>query len=183
MPPAFSSLPKNPVIDASMLFDFLVWRLPSDFRNQIIARSRAATTRNTPEKVIEGVDLRRVKELGWYLGAAKPIQTSSQVVAEIQGLAKSRLRLEGARLERFWRLVRQEFEQIELKDQSVSMADMDYDDFVRYGPADASILKLATQPDNAVLVNDRALRHRCIEREIGVLNYDDVVSLWQQFGA
>lgn len=183
MPPVHSLPPKSPIIDTSILFDFLVWRLPVEFQDQILAQSRAAarSRHGTPEAVLEDIRSRPLDNLGWYLAEAKPIQTPSQVVAEVQGLAKSKLWLKGARLESFWRLARQEFDQIELLDECVKLTEMDRADFMRYGPADASIMTLAGRLDAVVLASDARLRTRCEERHIKVLGYAEVISLWRNF--
>ncbi len=168
MLPGLSSALKSLVIDTSILFDFLIWRFSADTGVRI------------PDWLLKHLSSCPLKELGWYLGAARPIHTSSQVVAEIQGLAKSRAQLRDQRLESFWTLARQEFAQIQLVDHLVTMTEMDYQDFVRYGPTDASILRLAIRLEAAVLASDGPLRDRCVERETQVLNYDKVLELWKQ---
>ncbi len=127
--------------------------------------------------MLDLIRLRPLTQLGRYLGEARPIQTSSQVIAEIYFLVKKRWNFRRQTIDPFWRLARQEFEQLELADHFVTMAEMDHEDFVKYGPADASILRLAIRLDAAVLTCDRALGNRCVEREITILDYDRVVSL------
>ena len=171
MPPTPSSLLKSPVIDTSMLFDFLVWRFFADRQVPI------------PKSLLELVSSRPLKELGWCLDAAKPIQTSSQVIAEVYFLAKKRWKFPDGIIDPFWRLARQEFEQIELVERFIPLNEMDYGDFIKYGPTDASILTLGARQDAAVLVNDNDLRGACIEREIHFLDYNKILSLWQQLNA
>lgn len=168
MLPTPSLFPKSPVVDTNILFDFLVWRFSTDAGGQI------------PPPLLTLVRSRPLKELDWYLDAARPIQTSSQVVAEIHWLARSRARLRDRSLHSFWTLARQEFERLELAEYLVTMVEMDLEDLVKYGPADASVLRLAIRRDAAVLTSDGPLGERCVEQEIRVLNYDRVLELWKQ---
>jgi len=166
MPP--TPLPKNPIVDANILFDFLVWRFHNETRTDI------------PQWLSDRISSKPLRELTSYLGGARPIQTPSQVVAEIYWLAKRKAKFSGRTLDAFWRVARQEFDQLELAEHCVKMTEMDFNDFVRYGPADASILILAIRLRAVVLTEDGSLRERCSGKEIRLLNYDSVLELWKQ---
>ncbi len=92
-----SALPRNPLVDANLLLDYLAWRFS------------AQAIRPFPEPDLRHLSNPNLKEaFSWYLELAKPIRTSPHVIAEIQGLAKSRLGWYGERLEYFWRFAQQE---------------------------------------------------------------------------
>jgi rRNA-processing protein FCF1 len=168
MPLTLSSLPKSPIADTNILFDFLLWRFHTETQTGI------------PEWLRDHLYSKPLRELTSYLGGAGPVQTSSQVVSEIYWLAKTRAGFRDRTLDSFWRLARLEFDQLELTEHLVKMPEMEFDDFVKYGPADASILVLAKRLDVVVLTQDGPLKDRCIEQEIRVLNYDRVLELWKQ---
>ena len=122
---------------------------------------------------------RPLRALQWYLSVAKPVHTSPQVIAEVYWLTKrsGRKFRDPAALDPFWKLARQEFEQLKLEEHSVTLEQTDFSEFLRYGPADSSVLQLALRRRAAVLACDGPLRDRCEEREITVLGYSEIASL------
>ncbi len=96
------------MVDANLLLDYLAWRFS------------AQAIRPFPEPNLQHLSDPNLKEaFSWYLELAKPILTSPHVIAEIQGLAKSRLDWHGKRLEYFWRFAQQELTRLRLQEQLV----------------------------------------------------------------
>ena len=106
------------------------------------------------------------------------------MIAELHGLTKKRTQKDpewtSATRESYWRFVREELSQIELREHPVTITEMDTDELAQLGPTDASILVLATRLGAVVLTEDRSLRDRCTAREIRVLDYEKVRELWKQ---
>ena len=75
MESSFSLLPRSPLVDVNLLFDYLVWQfcVQADPPIEVPKLQKLSTP-----------DLKDA--FRWYLDLAKPIQTSPHVVAEIQGL-------------------------------------------------------------------------------------------------
>jgi hypothetical protein len=71
-------LPKNPIIDTNILFDFLIWRFHNKTRTDIHPSLHA----HLSTKPLEALE--------WYLDAAKPVHTTFHVIAQIQGLMKKK---------------------------------------------------------------------------------------------
>ncbi len=169
MPPAPHSLPKGPIIDTNILFDFLVWRY-----------LHTATQTDIPASLFNELSSKPLQQLTWYLDAAKPIRTSFHVIAEIHGVSKIRTGWTGRTRASFWRFASKELFGIELGEHPVKIAEMDLEDLALLGPADASILILGTRLEAAVLTEDQRLRNRCVRRQVKVLNYSGVFELWKQ---
>lgn len=167
MPPS-SSLPKSPVVDTNVLFDFLVWRFHTETRTDLHPSLR------------DHLSGKPLEALSWYLDLAKPIQTSFHVIAEIHGLTKKKPDWTGLTRQSFWRFARIELSGMELGEHPVKLLEMDPEDLALLGPSDASILILAIKLQALVLTEDAALRDRCAKREIVVLNYGGVLELWKQ---
>ena len=168
MPPALSSLPKSPIVDTNVLFDFLVWRF------------RTKTQTDIHPSLLQHLSSKPLEALEWYLNAAKPIQTAFHVIAELHGLTKKKPDWTGPTRELFWGFAREELSQIELREHPVTVVEMDPKDLDQLGPTDASILVLAIKLDVVVLTEDGRLRDCCSGKEIRVLNYDRVLELWKQ---
>jgi rRNA-processing protein FCF1 len=172
MSPTLRLLPTSPVVDTNILFDFLVWRFHTETHTGI----HPSLSGHLSSKPLDG--------LKWFLDAAKPIQTTFHVVAELHGLTKKKTQKkpEWTSLTRgsFWRFVREELTQIQLAEHPVRITDMNPEDLAQLGPTDASILALAMRLDAVVLTEDGPLGERCTAREIRVLNYDEVLGLWKQ---
>ena len=130
MPPTFAWLPKSPIVDTNILFDFLVWRFHTETQTGIHPSLRDHLT----SKPMEG--------LMWYLDTAKPIQTAFHVTAELHGLTKKKTRKEPewttTTREFFWRFVREEVARIELREHPVTIMEMDTEELAQLGPTDAS---------------------------------------------
>jgi rRNA-processing protein FCF1 len=172
MPPTPTLLPKSPIVDTNILFDFLVWRFHTETQSGI------------HPSLLDHLSSKPLEELKWYLDAAKPIQTAFHVIAELHGLTKKKTQKKpewtSSTRESYWRFVREELSQIELREHPVTIMEMDTEELAQLGPTDASILVLAIRLNAVVLTEDGPLKDRCTEREIRVLNYDGVSRLWMQ---
>jgi hypothetical protein len=165
---SLSPLPKSPLVDANLLFDYLVWQfcVQADPPIEVPNLQKLSTP-----------DLKEA--FRWYLDLAKPIQTSPHVIAEIQGLAKSRLRWYGKTLAPFWRFAQQELVRLGLQEDLIRVVEMDRDDLPSFGPTDTSLLTLAARPDSLMLTDDGALRGRCDEKQIRVWGSSEILAEWQ----
>jgi hypothetical protein len=153
MESSLSSLPKSPLVDANLLFDYLAWWFS------------AQADPPTPEPSLQRPSAPDLQEaFRWYLDRAKPIQTSPHVIAEIQGLAKSRLARYGERLASFWRFAQHELARLCLQEQLIKIVEMDADDLPSFGPTDTSLLALAARPGSLMLTDEGDLRDGCDER-------------------
>jgi len=168
MPPTLSSLPKSPIVDTNVLFDFLVWRFHTKTQTDI------------HPSLLHHLSSKPLEALEWYFNAAKPIQTAFHVIAEVHGLTRKKPDWTGPTRESFWRFARTELSGMDLGEHPVTIVEMDLEDLARLGPTDASILILAIRLDAVVLTEDGSLRERCSGKEIRVLNYDRVLELWKQ---
>ena len=168
MPPTLSSLPKSPIVDTNILFDFLVWRFHTKTQTDI------------HPSLLHHLSSKPMEALEWYLNAAKPVQTAFHVIAELHGLTKKKPDWTGPTRESFWRFARTELSGMDLGEHPVTIVEMDLEDLAQLGPTDASILILAIRLEAVVLTEDGGLRERCSGKEIRVLNYDTVLELWKQ---
>ena len=168
MPPTISSLPKSPIVDTNILFDFLVWRFHTKTQTDI------------HPSLLHHLSSKPMEALEWYLNAAKPVQTAFHVIAELHGLTKKKPDWTGPTRESFWGFVREELSQIELREHPVTIVEMDRKELAQLGPTDASILILAIRLEAVVLTEDGSLKKRCSGKEITVLDYDKVLELWKQ---
>ena len=163
-----SSLPKSPLVDTNLLFDYLAWR----FSTQAIP--------TIPEPSLQRLSTPDLKDaFHWYLNLAKPIQISPHVIAEIQGLAKSRLGWYGERLASFWRFAQQELARLRLREHLVRIVEMDTEDLPSFGPTDTSLLAMAASAGSAVLTDEGNLRGRCDEKQIRVWGSSEILAEWQ----
>jgi predicted nucleic acid-binding protein len=165
-------LPKNPIIDTNILFDFLVWR----FHNKTQTDIHPSLHAHLSTKPLEAFE--------WYLDAAKPVHTTFHVIAEIQGLMKKRTQKNpewtNATRDSFWRFTREELSLVELREHPVTLAEMDPEVLAQLGPTDASILVLAIRLDAIVLTEDGGLRKCCSAKGVRDYNYQRVLELWEQ---
>jgi len=165
---SLSPLPKSPLIDANLLFDYLVWRF--------------CVQADPPIEVpnLQKLSTRDLKEaFHWYLDLAKPIQTSPQVVAEIHGLAKSRLEWYDERLASFWRFAQRELARLRLQEDLIRILEMDPDDLPSFGPIYTSLLALAARSDSLVLTDEGKPRGRCDGKQIRVWGSSEILAEWQ----
>jgi rRNA-processing protein FCF1 len=168
IPPTLSSLPKSPIVDTNVLFDFLVWRFHTETHTDI------------HPSLLHHLSSKHLEALVWYFNAAKPMQTAFHVIAELHGLTKKKPDWTGPTRESFWRFARRELSGMELGEHAVTIVEMDPEDLAQLGPTDASIVVLAIRLDAVVLTEDGRLRERCSGKEIRVLNYDRVLELRTQ---
>jgi len=166
---SLSALPRNPLVDANLLLDYLAWRFS------------AQATRAFPEPNLQHLSTPNLKDaFSWYLEFAKPIRTSPHVIAEIHGLAKSRLGWYDARLESFWRFAQQELARLLLQEQLVRVVEMDTDDLPSFGPTDTSLLSMASGSDSLLLTDERELRGRRDRAQIRTWGIYEILAEWQR---
>lgn len=158
---------KKPLVDAGLLFPFLVWRF-SEFASISVGASELAPITSEHSRAA----------FLWYLDLAKPIGTSPHVIAEIHGLVKSRLKWKGNRLESFWKYAQKELSRLGLQEELVKVTEMEPKALGGFGPTDAAILALAKMWNAIVLTADRRLRSECAGQEISVLSYSEVLDKW-----
>lgn len=168
MPPVALSLPKKPLVDTNILFDFLLWRFSVE-NGMNVERLPLGPLRPTPLR----------EPLLWYLDRAKPIQTSPHVIAEIHGLLKSRAGWKGVRLESFWGFAQAELVRLGLEEDLVKVTEMESETLRSLGPTDTAIVVLAAKLGSVVFTEDGELRGWCAKQEIGLLNCSDGLALWQ----
>jgi uncharacterized protein YacL len=101
------------------------------------------------------------------------------VIAEIQGLAKSRLEWYGERLASFWRFAQRELARLRLQEDLIRTVEMDPDDLPSFGPTDTSLLALAAGSDSLVLTDEGGLSGRCDKKQIRVWGRYDVLAEWR----
>jgi rRNA-processing protein FCF1 len=172
MPSALLELPRNPVIDSNVLFDFLVWRFC------IATKIRFPTCFNDNSAATD-----MIRALQWYFDRAKPIRTSPHVIAEIHGLAKARAEWAGPRLSEFWRFAHGELNRLSLDEHLVKLVKMRLDILEEFGPIDDSIFELATMTSAAVVTEDGRLRGRLSKEQIRVFRRDEIFAIWQEHTA
>lgn len=171
-------LPKSPIIDTNLLFDFLVWR----FFEQI-EEPEEGSTPVKPSAFQYLADSRTREAFLWYLSWAKPIETSPHVIAEIHGLARSRAKehLKPPRLGIFWKFAQEELAQMRLEERFVRLDEMDTGHLQTVGPTDTSLLQRAKQSGRTLLTGERGeLRGRCVAQGIKVLTCSEVLAHWQE---
>jgi hypothetical protein len=169
MPPTLFELPKSPIIDTNVLYEFLLWRFSQNVRIPI------------PESASEYLSSDYLRTaFKWYIEAARPIYTSPHVIAEIHGLIQSRADWHGQRLGDFWGFAQGELARLRLEERLVQVREMKLEDLKSFGPIDSSILKLAAPTGSVVVTEDRALRGELMQREVEVLDCSAILALWQE---
>jgi len=172
MPPGSIEIFRNPVIDTSVLFDFLVWRFCVETKTAFPGCiSDSAAEKDT------------LRALHWYLDQVKPILTSPHVIAEIHGLVQSRAGWRGARLSDFWLIAQEELRRLSLDERSIKLVNMNSENLAAFGPTDDSILQIAVQKHGTVVTGDHGLRGRLKEKQIGILDRYEILALWQEHNA
>lgn len=172
MPYTLHELPKHPLIDTTVLFDFLLWRFCVDSKTPF------------PECISDNFSKESVRRaLHWYLDSAKPIHTSPHVIAEIHGLVQARADWHGSRLSAFWRFAQEELARLSLDEHLVKLVEMNREYLGTFGPTDDSILELATQTGRAVVTEDHPLRGRLTQEQIRALDCHEILALWQEWNA
>jgi hypothetical protein len=172
MPQKLIELPKSPLIDANVLYEFLLWRFTK--KDEEISVPHAL-------EYLSSADLRTA--FTWYIDKARPIHTSPHVIAEIHGLLQSRAEWYGQRLADFWGFAQGELAHLQLEERLVQVKEMKHEDLKDYGPIDSSILKLAAPMVGVVVTEDRALRWELTRREVKVLGCSEILALWQEWNA
>jgi rRNA-processing protein FCF1 len=165
-----SELPKNPLVDTNVLFEFLVWRFCLDAEIPIPGNA---------SRYLSTDDLKGA--LHWYFDKAKPIQTSPHVIAEIHGLVQSRAGWRGPRLSAFWRFAQEELARLRLEEDLVKVVKMDGPSLQSFGSADTSILELAARTRGVVVTEEGDLSGRLMRQEIKVLSCYGILALWQEW--
>ena len=169
MPSGSIELPRNPVIDTNVLFDFLVWRF--------CVETKTAFPRRISDSAAEKDTMRA---LHWYLDLTKPILTSPHVIAEIHGLVQARADWRGARLSAFWLFAQEELRRLWLDERLIKLVNMDSEGLAAFGPTDDSILQLALQTHGTAVTGDHDLIGRLREEQIRVLDRHEILALWQE---
>src|SRR5437870_2580920 len=134
--PGRTEIPRNPVIDTTLLLDFLVWRFSVSFGRPNIASQLQYLKTDGERAAME-----------WYLSSAKPVITSPGVIAEIHGLVQSRIGLRQPLIGSFWEFAREELLRLGLDEELVRLLEMDSGTLSVFGPTDTAILKIATSRD------------------------------------
>ncbi len=166
--PARVEIPKSPVIDTNVLFDFLVWRFSVSF--------------SLPEIASELRHLRTADQrdaVAWYLSWAKPIITSPEVIAELHGRVTRDKKLRQPRLGSFWTFAQQELRQLELDEELMKLLEMQPATLAHFGPTDTGVLGIAARDRRPVLTEDGKLRSRCLEEQIKVVSVDEILAFRQ----
>jgi hypothetical protein len=73
-----------------------------------------------------------------------------------------------------------------LSEKLVELVQMDGDILLSFGPTDTALLHIAGfSPDSSqpVLTEDGKLAGQCRKKQLSVLGINDVLSIWQQYGA
>jgi rRNA-processing protein FCF1 len=172
MPSGSTELPRNPVIDTNVLFDFLLWRFCVETQTEFPGCiSDSAAEKDT------------MRALHWYLDQAKPILTSPHVIAEIHGLVRARARWRGARISAFWLFAQEELRRLSLDERLIKLVNMPSKDLAAFGPTDDSILELAVQTHGTAVTGDHHLIGRLRKEQIRVLERHEILALWQERNA
>jgi rRNA-processing protein FCF1 len=169
-------LPKTPIIDTNLLFEFLVWRFFEEIKeaHQISPPDKPFGFQYLPDSDTK-------EAFVWYFSFAKPIETSPHVIAEIHGLAlRSKAQLYPPRLGAFWKFAKEELAELKLEERFVHLGEMHSGHLQAVGPTDTSLLQRAQQSGCTLLTGDRKLRGRCIEQGIKVLTCAEVLAYWQE---
>jgi rRNA-processing protein FCF1 len=170
------NIPKGPIIDTNVLFEFLVWRF-----FQEIPEGDGATAPANPFSFQYLRDSDTKKAFLWYFSLAKPIETSPHVIAEIHSLAlRSKAHLAPPRLDAFWSFAQEELAQLKMEEHFVPLAEMDPSHLHMVGPTDTSLLQRAQQSGRTLLTEDGELRGRCSKQGIKVLGCWEVLARWQE---
>lgn len=164
------SIPRHPIVDTGLLFDFLLWQFSDSFRiPTLLSKLRYLTN-----------DFYR-KSVRWYFTNAKPVTTCPEVVAEIHHHAESIWR--GSYLGDFWRFAQKELIELGLNEEMVKLVQMDADTLSSFGPTDTALLRIASLSPNfsqPIFIADGRLAGQCRKKELNVLGIADVLSIWQQ---
>jgi rRNA-processing protein FCF1 len=172
MPPTLFVLPKSPLIDTNVLYEFLLWRF---------SEAAKIPLPESASNYLSSDDLRTA--FNWYVEKAKPIYTSPQVIAEIHGLVQSRAEWYGQRLADFWGFAQRELARLRLEERLVQVKEMKREDLKEFGPIDSSILELAKRTGGVVVTEEGDLNGRLRREQIGILRCSDILALWQEWNA
>ena len=118
MPPSdLAHPPRNPLVDANILYEYLLWRFLS---------SRRLPVEEELFNYLTSLHLRDA--LRWYLEFAKPVRTSPHVIAEVHGLLQSRARWHGSKLSDFWGFTQGELTRLGTLEEFQPIVKMNRDD-------------------------------------------------------
>lgn len=169
-----NTIPRNPIVDTGPLFDFLIWKFSETAKLEYLIGKLS---------YLKSDSLRRATQ--WYLGFANPILICPEVIAEINGLARSRAKLSNSQMGLFWTFSQKELLELGIDEKMIKLMDMDSDILKSYWPIDTAIFHLAQREENIgkpVFTEDGRLRNFCVQKEIKVLRVYDVLVLWQSYG-
>lgn len=161
---------KNPIIDTTLLFEFLLWR----FYEEVSGGEKPGSPPAYSYQYLP--DWRTRHAFLWYISKAKPIETSPHVIAEIHGLAK-RARMVQPRLGIFWKFAQGELAQLRLEERFVPLEEMGANDLQYFGPADTSLLQRARTSGKALLTGEREIGKA---KDVRILTSWDLLALWEK---
>ena len=162
------SIPRNPIVNTDVLFDFLLWQFSVSFKMPTLLFKLRYLTYDFYRESVQ-----------WYFTFAKPIITCLEVIAEIHGHAEGMLR--GHKLGNFWSLAKEQLTELGLNEKLVELIQMDGDTLSSLGPTDTALLHLSHQIRQPVLTEDGKLATKCRSWELPVLSVTDILAYWQQY--
>lgn len=168
MPPLIQELGRyRLIVDTGPLLDFLLHRCIQEYRLVHVGGYLSL--------IREPIGAIRFRT---FLRRHTPVVISDGVLVELEHhRQKARVRLEA-----FWRVAREELLAIGIDEASIRWDELPQDDLYRFGPVDASLLRLASTPVSgkkplAIVTGDRELHVRCGQRSIKSHWIDEVVSV------
>ncbi len=172
MRPALPEPPEHPIVDTTVLFDFLLLRFCFETKTLLPGCIPDNSTMTDS-----------MEALRWYFGKHKPIHTSPHIIAEIHGLLKARAKWKEPRVSTFWKFAQEELARFQLEEHLVELAGMNREDLGAYGPSDVSIVEIAVREGYNVIAEDGALNRRLAQEQIRVLTRWDILKVWQESSA
>jgi hypothetical protein len=170
---SWATIPRQPIVDTNLLFDFLLWRFSDSLQIPSLL-SELSYLRTRHYKV----------SLQWYFRIALPVTTCPEVIAEIHGHAKRKCR---GRLGQFWRFAKTELGELGLNEELIPVGVMDTDLLANLGPTDAALVHLSSlhkTEKRPILTEDSKLAGLCRSRELSaIMTMSDVLSMWQEHGS
>jgi len=161
------SIPRNPIVNTDVLFDFLLWQFSVSFKMPTLSSKLRYLINDFYRESVR-----------WYFAFAKPIATCPEVIAEIHGHAEGVLR--GHKLGNFWSLAKEQLTELRLNEKLVELIQMDGDILSSLGPTDTALLHLSRQIRQPVLTADGKLANKCRSWELPVLSITEILAYWQQ---
>jgi PIN domain len=156
------------VIDSGVLLDALV------LNHEIVLQQRGIRRKPDWSSVLDGA-LLEVNAQRQFLNLIKDIRqklTTSNVMAELYSLSKSRLGLKGQELEQFWQIGIDLLRQWNIDEKQVRLLDLASNDSLRtclprIGVTDAGLIDLARLHACVLITRDeRTLAKEALERQV-----------------